>query len=201
MPTDLPLTCACGTFKAVIRGATAKNGNHVMCYCVDCQAAPRHLGHAERILDDQGGTDLYHTQPSRYDILEGAALLAAMRLGPKGLNRWYATCCNTPVATTPGEPKFSLVGVSLANVTLDRDALTKAIGPVILRYKPEQALSPVTEPKGKSLAFILKTLRNVARARLNGSWRKTPFFDIGTGRTVAKPTVISPAERDRAYKV
>ena len=200
MPQDIPLACACGRFKAVIHAVSAKVDNRVICYCIDCQAAPRHLGHAGRILDAKGGTDLLHTQPNRFEITEGTDQLAVLRLGPKGLNRWYAACCNTPVATTPGGPKFSFVGVATANLAMSREAVDAALGPVRLRYKPEQAMSEVTEPKGSGPKFILRTLRNVLKARLSGSWKVTPFFDVETGRSVLKPYVLSEAERTKAYQ-
>jgi hypothetical protein len=34
-----------------------------------------------------------------------------MSLGPKGLLRWYADSCRTPIGNTPRNPKLSYVGL------------------------------------------------------------------------------------------
>jgi len=111
------------------------------------------------------------------------------------LDRWYTICCNTPFFNTMGSAKLSFVGFMSANVTGSKDAL----GPVSIRYKPEQATAPVTEPKGSLARFAFFTIRNMLRARLTGTWKKTPFFDTTTGRSIVKPYRLSEAERAAAY--
>lgn len=197
MAQDLPLSCACGSFRAVARDVTRSNQMHLVCYCRDCQAAPRHLGQEDRILDPQGGTALLHTQPSRFEILAGAEHLALLRLGPKGALRWYVSCCNTPIATTTTSPKFAFVGIPTANFTVPAIEKAAALGPVTLRYKIDQALSEVNEPKGNAFVFIFKTFRNILKARLSGSWRKTPFFDAECN-PVRPANILTKEERHAA---
>ncbi|MEZ5702774.1 MAG: DUF6151 family protein [Burkholderiaceae bacterium] len=95
--THHPLRCQCGT----LQGRVALNGlsNQLVCYCRDCQAFARYLGDAERILDHQGGSTIVQVAPDRVEITQGHDQLAAMRLSPNGLLRWYAACCRTPWAT------------------------------------------------------------------------------------------------------
>ncbi|WP_146174227.1 DUF6151 family protein [Litoreibacter ponti] len=194
MSDAISLTCQCGSFKARLRGADAKNGNHGVCYCVDCQAFARHLVQLDRVADAAGGTEIYQTQPHRFEITEGAAHLAVLRLSPKGLNRWYAACCNTPICNTPRSPKVAFAGVVAANIT----APDGALGPIRFRYKRESALHPVSEPAGNMVGFVVKTLSAILGERLSGRWRDTPFFDDG-GNPVVEPRVISREEKAAAY--
>ena len=193
---DVSLACACGSFQAVIRDASARTGNHAICYCVDCQAFARHLGQGARILDASGGTQIYQAQPYQVSIETGAENLAVLQLAKKGLYRWYASCCNTPLCNTMGSAKFSFVGFMVPNMKPPLDAL----GPVRFRYKRDQATAPVSEPSGSLLRFAMRTARNAMRSRLNGKWRETPFFDASTGQSAAKPYRLSEAEREKAYK-
>ena len=195
MSQDINLACECGSFKAVIHDASQQTGNHAVCYCIDCQAFPRHLGQADRILDKTGGTELYQTQPFQVEILEGKEHLAVLQLAEKGLYRWHTSCCNTPICNTMGTAKFSFVGFMVANMT----GSTEAIGPVQFRYKINQALGPVDEASGSLVWFAFRTMRNALGSRINGKWKQTPFFDVASGRSVAKPYKLTEAERDAAY--
>ncbi|MEM6595892.1 MAG: DUF6151 family protein [Pseudomonadota bacterium] len=196
MSDTISISCKCGAFTAVLHHDRPERCNHAVCYCVDCQAAARHLGEWDRITDEKGGTEIYQTVPEKLEIMEGADHLAVMQLAPKGLYRWHTSCCGTSLGNTLGGPKFSFVGLIVANM----EPPLEALGPVQFRYKPEQALAPVSEPKGNLAYFAFRTLRNALRARLTGAWRKTPFFDVKTGLAASKPVVLSEAERAAAYK-
>ena len=193
MSEDVTVRCQCGAFQARLRGADATNGNHGLCYCTDCQAFARHLGQFGVATDAKGGTEIYQTQPARVEILAGKDQLALLQLAPKGLYRWYAKCCNTPICNMVGNPKFSFAGFLVANI-----AEPEALGPIRFRYKSEQALEPVSEPSGSMIGFIARTVRAIAAERISGRWKKTPFFGED-GRAIVKPYVLSEAEREKAY--
>jgi len=193
MSDEVTVSCQCGAFQARLRGATAQNGNHGLCYCTDCQAFAHHLGQFGMATDAKGGTEIYQTQPARVEITTGKDQLAVLQLAPKGLYRWYAKCCNTPICNMVGNPKISFTGFLVANI-----ATPEVLGPIRFRYKREHALAPVTEPSGSMLGFIARTVRAIAAERISGRWKQTPFFGED-GRAVVKPYVLSEAERDAAY--
>ncbi|WP_298261506.1 DUF6151 family protein [uncultured Litoreibacter sp.] len=193
MTPQLTLSCQCGEFQAVIHGPSASSCNHAMCYCKDCRAFAHHLNQEDHILDSSGGTDLYQTQPSQVEITAGADKLAVLQLAPKGLYRWHTSCCNTAICNTMGNPKLSFVGFMSANLTNQ-----ESLGPVTIKYKPDQATGPVPEPHGSLLRFAGYTIRNMLKARVSGTWKNTPFFGED-GRSVVKPVVLSEAEREAAY--
>jgi len=194
MSNDPTLSCQCGSLTATLRGASGDNGNHGMCYCLDCQAFARHLGQLDRIANAAGGTEIFQTQPHRIAITSGIEHLALLRLSKKGINRWFASCCNTPLCTTPGPPKVAFAGMLVANITASQTAL----GPIRFRYKRESALQPVKEPQGSALRFVARTFASIAAERLSGRWKDTPLFGAD-GRSIVKPYVLSASERTAAY--
>ncbi|MEI2804964.1 MAG: DUF6151 family protein [Albidovulum sp.] len=108
MPADRSLACRCGAMRWTI-GAEAA-GTHVECYCADCQTFARHLK-ADDYLDAAGGTEVFQTLPHHVRFTQGAANLRLLRLSPKGLLRWYAGCCGTPIANSMPSPSFPFVGM------------------------------------------------------------------------------------------
>ena len=55
--TTISLKCKCGAVKGSIKHVSPKVGNHVVCYCEDCQAFANHLSSNDNISDEWGGTD------------------------------------------------------------------------------------------------------------------------------------------------
>ena len=95
---DLPLRCRCGLLTGVARGIASSRVNRVMCYCHGCQAYARALGRYEAIMDELGGTDVFQMSPRDLKFFTGVEHLAYMKVTEKGALRWYAKCCQTPIA-------------------------------------------------------------------------------------------------------
>lgn len=195
MTQDISLTCQCGAFKATLDPAPPARSNHGICYCVDCQAFARHLGQFGVATDEIGGTEVYQTDPSRLQITDGSENLALLRLGPKGLCRWYASCCKTPLFNTVANPKLSFIGI----VTTNLQHPVGALGPIRFRYKAEQALGPVEGDKGSMLGFVFHAIKNISWARLSGRWKNNPLYNMDTLEPVVPPVVISKEEKAAAY--
>ncbi len=193
---EMIVTCDCGTFQARLSDVSPRTGTHGLCYCVDCRAFAAHLPKGDRVVDAEGGCAIFQTHPRQVAILQGADQLRLLRLTEKGLFRWYAGCCGTPLCNTLATPKVAFVGWLVGNMAPPHDAL----GPIQFRYKMEQAPGPVDGQPGSLLSFAARTMGRAAKARLNGSWRQTPFFDAESGRAVVKPYVLSEAERQAAYQ-
>ena len=104
-----PLQCRCGTIKGWV--SDTESANRVVCYCRDCQAFARFLGQESATLDAQGGSDVVQTLPKNVTFTQGADALACMRLTEKGMVRWYAGCCKTPIGNTLENYKISFVGL------------------------------------------------------------------------------------------
>ncbi len=190
-----PLRCRCGTLQGQVHDP--RNSNHALCYCRDCQAFAHFLGRAGEVLDERGGTEVIQVLPRNVVFTQGADSLACMRLTSKGLVRWYAACCKTPIGNTLHTPKMSFIGLvhtCLKTTDAGRESLDAVFGPVTCWVNPSGAKG---EPKpkvaglGRTLVWFFGT---VVRARLNGDYRKTPFFDMATGQPVVQPRILSDPE-------
>ena len=190
------LQCRCGSLKGVL--ADARKVNRVICYCKDCQAFAHFLGGAKQILDERGGSDIVQALPRELTFTQGAENLACLRLTEKGLLRWYASCCHTPIGNTLATPKLSFIGlVHTCLETAGGRSLDEAFGPVVAWVHTKSARG---EPKPKDrgqTAIGAWFLGTVLRARFNGDYKTTPFFDLDRGAPVAAPQVLSADDRAR----
>ncbi|WP_374472233.1 DUF6151 family protein [Phenylobacterium sp.] len=186
-----PLGCRCGALSGTVD--TAQPHERITCYCADCQAYAHVLGHPED-LDARGGSNALLTSPSAIHIASGAERLASVRLSGRGPVRWYAACCDTPVANTGASPKMAFAALQ-APVLGGAPALDAAFGPARLFGFVKTARGEPKPPQTPFVGVLLRVAARSLKARLDGSYRRTPFFDAATGRPVAAPRVLSPDER------
>ena len=170
-------SCGCGTLAWQL--ATEAGGPRLRCYCADCQAYAVALG-ADDMLDAAGGTELFQTLPSAVTFTKGVEHLKALRLTPKGLMRWYAGCCKTPIANTLVHTRLPFVGM-VVPVGSDR------LGPLGACVMTKRAKSPVREHGFARTGFSL--LARGIGARLRGDTSGAPFFD--RGKPVLRAAVLS----------
>ena len=190
-----PLQCRCGTLKGHV--AHPEKANRGVCYCKDCRAFARFLGRADDVLDALGGTDVVATLPEYVTFSEGADALACMSLSPNGLLRWYADCCKTPIANTSRNFKLPYAGLVHSCLDASPSSFEGAFGPVRMRVNTKGAKADVRSTPFTTLALILGFSGSLLRARLNGGYRRTPFFDPERGTPVRAPKVLARSERDR----
>lgn len=191
---DLPFSCRCGALRGVLRDAAPRNGCHAVCYCTDCRAFARHLGVADT-LEPGGGSALFQTVPNLIDITQGTANLACLRLSPKGMHRWYAACCNTPLANTTGSSRMPFAGLSC--LIFDDVA---PLGPIVVRGFTKHALPGAGAPKkDRGMARMVGGLvRRSLATYMAGTARTTPFF-TPEGRPVVCPRILSAEEIRAAH--
>ncbi|WP_419739965.1 DUF6151 family protein [Ruegeria sp.] len=187
--SDLTFSCACGTLTGRITSDGARLGTHAECFCRDCRAAQLYFGQPDPA---PGPVEVFQIAPDEVTIDSGAEHLAAMSLSPKGMLRWYAKCCNAPLATTPRTARFPFAGFIALRID-DRARL----GPIATRgFVPR----PNGKQKHENLApAVIGLLRRVIKSRLSGGWKNTPFFDPESFEPVVTPTVISKEERAALY--
>lgn len=187
----MQLRCRCG----VVRGEmeTARAYTRATCYCKDCRAFARFLA-VPGVLDAGGGTDVVAIAPAAVRFTSGSEHVASMSLSPKGLLRWYASCCRTPLGNTPRDTKLPYVGMVTTCFDSAAQAVDATFGPrnrIVLNTR--SATAPV---RSTPLAFAmggLRILAGIIGARLRRE-RASPFFD-GAGRPLREPEVISRERR------
>ena len=137
------------------------------------------------------------TLQSNVTLAHGAEALACLSLSPNGLLRWYASCCNTPVANTTRNYRMSYVGLVHTCLHDTSESLDEAFGPVRMRVNIRSAREPVKPAPFGTLKAVAGLSLALVRTRLDGSYRRTPFFD-SHGQPVASPRILTREERARA---
>jgi hypothetical protein len=189
MTGDLPLRCRCGALEGRV-GSPDRSGRAI-CYCRDCRSFARWLGEPERTLDAAGGTEVLATLPRFVAFDRGLERLQCVSLTPRGLYRWYAACCRTPIGSTPRDPKLSYVGLVRGCLDVSPNTLDAAVGPARMRVSTDSALERRPSTPRETLRGLVKVVRNVGGARLSGGYRENPFFRAGTARPLVASTVLS----------
>ena len=183
------IQCQCGTVKGHIQDEGPCN--RIMCYCADCQAFAKFLGHADEILDTQGGTEIVQVAQPRLTFSQGKEYINVVRLSDKGILRWYASCCNTAIGNTPIDHKSSFVG--LIHSSLDRSMIDTDFGKNIAMLETGAAKG---EPKPKQSGLfgaIARFLLITLTTRISGKYKKSQLFDE-SGNPVVKPKVLTAEE-------
>src|SRR5262245_2906508 len=188
MTTQADFRCHCGEVRGRLANASPRAVNRVICYCDDCQAFAHHLGRRD-LLDAQGGSDIVQVAPASLIFVQGQHRIAGLRLTPKGLFRWYASCCNTPVGNTvsPAIPFVGIVAQAFDGGAQGADAVFgKPIGAIFVKYSIGD---PPTGSKGISLSLMARAIRMVLSWRLRGRTWPHPFFARETRAPIYPVTV------------
>lgn len=191
MDTTIPLRCRCGTVKGELDARRAYT--RATCYCKGCRAYARFLG-VPGVLDVAGGTDVVPAAPAAVRFTAGVDQVACMSLSPKGILRWYAACCRTPLGNTARDPKLPYVGLVTACFDAPPQAVDATFGPRDrIALNTRSATVPVRATRIRLIAGVLRIVVGVFGARRRRE-RTSPFFDAA-GHPVREPEVISHESR------
>jgi len=188
LATMHPIQCKCGAIRGQLEGTGTHN--RALCYCTDCRAFARFLGKAPDMLDKQGGTEIFQVAQSRLRFLQGEDRLAAIRLSDKGMVRWYASCCGTPIGNTMANPKISFIG--LIHTCLDQAQMNEHFGTSVAVLNVNTALGNPKPKQRGLLGVVARFMWILVTSRISGGYRRSPLFTAsGLPRVVPK---ILPAE-------
>jgi hypothetical protein len=186
----IDLRCRCGKLRGQVD--SRRVAARALCYCKDCQAYGHFLGSS--VLDAAGGTEVAATLPAAVRFDAGLEHLACMSLSPKGLYRWYAGCCRTPIGNTPRDMRTAYVGLVRACLDASPEELDRVLGPLTARANTESATMPV-KANGAAMAWaVVKIGKMLLTARLGGGYRNNPFFQP-TGEPLKPVQVLTLEER------
>jgi hypothetical protein len=190
------LRCRCAKVRGHVLNAAPHTVNRMVCYCDDCQAFAHAIERPD-LLDVHGGTEVVQVAPAALLFTEGHAHIACLRLSPRGLYRWYARCCNTPLGNTL-KPALPFVGIMVQ--TFDPGAegpgVDHLFGPVIGSVQGKFALGEAPPGSTKlNLPLIARALGKVLGWKFGGSWPH-PFFERETGAPRYPVTVLDRERRE-----
>jgi len=196
LPRDIPLRCRCGHVRGVANQVAPHAGFRFVCYCRDCQAFARFLERPD-VLDNAGGTDIFHMPTGRVKLAAGTDAVRCLHLSGK-VFRWYTGCCRTPIGNTAG-PRFPVVGLIHTFMSHDTDGRSRdeALGAPLCRIFERSAVGPLPPDAPAPPSLRLFALRG---SRLLGWWlrglgRPNPFFDAQTKAPLSEPHVLTSSER------
>jgi hypothetical protein len=198
MAKDVEVRCRCGEVVGRVTDASPQKANRVVCYCDDCQAFAHQLGRSD-LLDASGGTDIVQVAPASLAFVQGQDRIAALRLSPKGLYRWHARCCNTPLGNTLS-PSLPFVGVIAQAFEADGQSLDSLFGRPVGAILGKFAIGDVpAKAKGISFSLLLRVLRLTLGWRLGGKAWPHPFFERGS-RAPRYPVIVLSREQREALR-
>lgn len=168
-----------------------------MCCCTPCQRYAHTLGRAEEMLDAHGGTSVFQVSPARLQLTAGQEHLACIQQTPKGALRWYASCCDSPIANTL--PSMQVPFMAVQTTFIDRAYLERAgverpldelLGPLRVtvngRIPPELA-RPLKATRWALVKMLFRYSPMILAWRLRGEHKQSPFFDARTGLPTRPP--------------
>ncbi|MFP3382609.1 DUF6151 family protein [Tritonibacter sp. SIMBA_163] len=185
MSAPLRFACACGSLCGHVEPTSVKQGTRILCHCADCRAVELYHGCPD---PKDTGVDLLQLNPDMVTIDQGAEHLQLLKLSPKGLLRWYAGCCGTPLFNSLGKPKLPFIAVRSALFD-DPDQLGKVIAQAFI---PQPGKPPKHEGAAR---MTMKLASRMISAWASGRWRQTPLFDIDSGAPKAEPLILTKSER------
>src|SRR6185436_6305502 len=131
----------------------------------------------------------------------GIENLRCLRLSDKGMLRWYAGCCNTPVANSMPSAKTPFAGVihnilKFSRSTGSREAV---LGPIYARVQAKYGVGILPEDAHPtaSLKVILNTAGFLLRGWLQRQHKPSPFFDAINAKPVVEPYILTSGEREK----
>lgn len=193
MSDAIPVGCPCGGVTGRVENASAETGNRVICHCVDCQAFAYFVG-CDATLDANGGSDIFQVAPASLVLDTKTANLACVRLSDKGLHRWYASCCRTPIGNTVSA-KMPFIGLVQPIMKHGMSTRDEVLGPPRVHLQRESAIGALPPgTKGITLGAALHMGRFLGGNFLRGRGRPNPLYD-DAGMPVVVPEVLTPAAR------
>ena len=150
------------------------------------------------LLDGHGGTDVVQLPPNAVVFDQGAERIVGVRLTSKGMHRWYASCCKTPLGNTL-TPLVAFIGMPLevfrgASDAQRRDEVFgKPRGFAGGKFSvggPREGLT-----KFPALLFAKVILRMIGWKLRGRAWPH-PYFDTATGGPSHPVTILTRGERD-----
>jgi hypothetical protein len=189
---NLALRCRCGRVRAHAVDVSPSSTNSVVCYCHDCRAFARWLGRDD-LLDAGGGSHIVQMARGRVVFDEGLDAVKCMRLSRRGLFRWYASCCKTPIGNTV--PVVPFIGVISGFFDPDAAARWSREVPALVRVQTRSACGPVPSASAPELPMFFRVTRLLLGWMIHRLGGDT-LFDAKTKKPRVEPLVLTIAERD-----
>jgi hypothetical protein len=195
MTLDAGFHCRCGEVRGRVKNASPDTANRIVCYCDDCQAYLHHLARTD-LLDAHGGTDVVQVAPASMSFDGGTDRVVGLRLTPRGLYRWYAGCCRTPLGNTLG-PGLPFVGIVAQAFDGEGRGADDFFGKPLAASWDKYAVDGLPEGSARvGVRLFARALRLVLGWKLRGQTWPHPYFDRATRKPNRPVSALPHAERE-----
>lgn len=194
------IQCQCGSFRAKLSHFPTQTPGRMVCYCDDCQTY-LHFLKKQNLLDENGGTEIVPVYPINFHITAGAHHVRGVRLSNNGLYRWYASCCQTPIANTQAQlPWIGLLAGMLPYK--NQQERTQNLGKVKNRVlgKFAHGQPPLDTSSKFRLRDFLGLMPFILKGLLLGKSKNHPFLPPPKFEPIADVYVLSTEERQSILK-
>lgn len=189
--TTAQLQCQCGLVRGMLREASPKHVNRVICYCDDCQMFATYLGRPD-LVDSCGGSDIIQTAAGNLLFTSGQEQIRGVRLSADGSYRWYSNCCKTPLGNMAS---FTMpaIGIPVAPFLAAGEPLSLRFGEPIGAIRGEYAIGAAPRrARGVPLSVMARAVPKVLFWKMTGKGRGNPFTS-SDGLTVRYSVDVLPA--------
>ena len=101
--------------------------------------------------------------PKLVHFTQGLEALACMSLSHRGLLRWYASCCNTPIGNTSRDFKTAYVGLTESCLRSGSPSLQESFGPVRMVLNTKSARGSVKSTPVSNLVALLGVMKSLIK--------------------------------------
>lgn len=189
------IQCDCGQLKARIKNFPKETPGRLGCYCDDCQSYLIEIKRTD-ILDTAGCTEIIPVYPANIEIISGADTLTCLMLSAKGMFRWRASCCNSPIANVRAQ--FPWAGVMSSTLKGENRTMAQHTFPSI-RSRIMGKFAKSQPVDGTPQSFDLKSMFAVAPFLFKGflfsKYKPSPFFKSDNCTPIVTPRILSETER------
>ena len=200
--TRLEFSCECNKVSGVLLVEKKLPGNHIKCYCVDCQNFQGLLNNPFNKLDPNGGSEVYQTYPALFRIRSGAENISCFKFSEKGIYRWYTSCCHSHIANSLPSSKVAFIGLPVNIFKISPKDLEAVIGKITLKSFGKYAKPPKPHDAYDTLpkTYIFSIMPFMLKGMLKKMAIPNPLFQAN-GEPISKPEnkIKSQKDNDKDY--
>ena len=193
MSNQVEMRCRCGEVRR--RSRTRRRGRSIAWFAIAVTARRlRITSAAPTCLTRRAAVTSSRSRPPHSPSCRDSDRIVGLRLTPKGLFRWYANCCNTPLGNTL-TPKIPFVGIIAQAFDNGPQRSDDVFGPPIGAILGKHAIGvPPAGSTGLNLSLMLRAIACVLGWRLRGKAWPHPFFN--TSGPIYPLTVLPHEQRE-----
>ena len=186
----MQISCDCGAFKADLLAFPKNTPGRLACYCKDCQAFLEKIDRTD-LFDNYKGTEIIPAYPNDISIVQGLTELNCYRLTDKGIYRWTASCCNSPIVNM--RRGFPWAGIYHSAYTKHNPEALHVLGDIKSRIYGRDAVAGAPFKISEKISFtdMLVVIPFIIKGKILRKNQHSPFFNSETEKPISEPVILN----------